>query len=361
MTRTLILHIGHYKTGTTAVQIFCDRNAAALARRGVTWAAAGRHLSKHSDFAFALLRAGGATTLMHGYRRPDPPQAVWAPLLAEVRAAPTPAVLISSEEFMRLALFPGAVAALHEILAGAPDIRLRVLAWLRPVGPHLRSWHNQMVKMGRCRVGFQTAVCTQFEAIHHDYALSLAPWARLAGPGGLCVRPYDGTLRQGTRMYAEFCAALGIGLPRWPVLPQGDPNPRLDDRLLDLVRLAGVARLPEAERAPLLARGRARLAAGRRAAMAEGPAFARIRDRAADALAEVARLAGPGFPLDAFLAQGPEAPDEAEHARAALLEAVLQDRVEREAAHARASQQAQARITALEAQLAALRAAGPAP
>lgn len=353
MTKTLILHIGHYKTGTTALQVFCAQNEAALARRGIVYAQTERHLAKHSGLAFALLRAGGARTLMHGYRRASPPEAVWAPLLDEVRAAPAPAVLASSEEFMRLAQFPQAVAALRAILAGAPDIRLRVVAWLRPIQPHLRSWYNQLVKMGQCEVGFQTAVCTLIEPVHHDYALALAPWAELAGPGGLSLRPYGDALRQGDRLYADFCAALGIRPPTWPKLPESDPNPRLDDRLLDLVRLFEATAVPKPERAALLERARKRLDWVRRQSDDQLAELERLRSRAAAGLAQVARLAGPEFPLEAFLRELPQPITPAERQREGLVEMLMRERADRRAEHAATLARLEARIAELEAKLAA--------
>lgn len=344
MTRTLILHIGHYKTGTTALQVFCDKNAAALARRGITYAASQRHLSKHSIYAFALLRAAGVKRLMHGYARPEPPEAIWAKLLDEVRAAPTPNVLVSSEEFIRLAMAPAGVARLRAILAGAPDIAVRVIAYLRPIGPHLRSWHNQLVKKGQCQSGFQTAVATEIEAIHHDYALALAPWHALAGPGGLIVRAYDDDLRQGTRLFADFMAALGTDLPRWPVLPGGDPNPRADDRMLDVLRLAHERGVAPDDLERLTGRLRYRIGANLERAQDEAATLAGISARAAQGLAEVARMA-PGFPVDRFLTTLPAPVPEAETVREALIEVLMRERAER----ARETQALRDRIAELEA------------
>lgn len=357
MTRTLILHIGHYKTGTTALQVFCAQNARGLARQGIAYAQTAQHLAKHSDLAFALLRAAGAKTLMWGYDRPDPPEAVWAPLLAEVRAAATPAVLASSEEFMRLALFPQAEERLAAILAGAPDIRLRVVAYLRPVGPHLRAWHNQLVKTGQCLLPFQTAVCTLFEPIHYDYALALAPWARLAGAGNLMVRPYDDGLRQGDRLYADFCAALGIDLPARPALPEKDPNPRLDDRLLDLARTARAERLDGPRIAELLDQARRWLDRRRHTAEAQAPDFAALRGRAEAALAQVAAMAGPDFPLAAFRQALPEPSPPAELDREALVAFLMHGRAELEREVARLS----ARLAELEAAAPAALAGRPDP
>ena len=59
MPKTLFLHIGHYKTGTTALQIFLERNAKLLAASGFEYPNFWTHNSKHSAFAFSILRAAG--------------------------------------------------------------------------------------------------------------------------------------------------------------------------------------------------------------------------------------------------------------------------------------------------------------
>lgn len=347
MARRLILHIGHYKTGTTALQVFCTQNPRALARAGVTYAEAQRYLNKHSDYAFALLRAAGVRRLMHGYARPEPPETLWAELIAEVRTAPTPAVLVSSEEFMRLALAPEAVARLSAILAAAPDIEVRVVAYLRPIAAHLRSWYNQLVKMRESAAGFQTALVNEIEPIHFDYALALEPWQALAAPGGLTIRAYTEELRAGDRLYRDFMAALGIGWPRRPALPATDPNPRLDDRLLDVLRMANEARLPEAARNALMARVLSRLQLNLAEAEKQAPVVAAIRARAAAGLERVAQLAGPDFPLALFRAALPEPVTEAETLRESLVQVLMRERAER-AAEIRALR---ARIAELEAQV----------
>lgn len=312
MKKKLILHIGHYKTGTTALQVFCDRNARALARLGLSYARARRNYCKHSPYAYSLLRAAGADTLLHGFSSPLPPEAFWAGLFAEIRASAAPVTLISSEEFMRLGAYPAAGPRLAAILATAPDIEMQAIAYLRPVQSHLRSWHNQLVKLGLCEIGFAEAVRTRIEPVHYDYALALRPWVEALGPGGLILRPYDDRLRRGSRIYRDFFQALGLALPPWPVLPQSDPNPRLDDGLVDAARAANALRLASA--------GRPAAPAG-----AAAPDFADIRARAEAGLREVARLAGPGFPLARFLDALPEPPGPDEAARTARVDRLIHE------------------------------------
>lgn len=248
MSRQLLIHIGHYKTGTTALQVFCERNQGRLRRAGLAYGQGLRRLSKHSAYAFSILRAAGVERLMHGYARPEPPAALWQDLYREVLEGPAPATLISSEEFIRVGEFPRAARILAELVAGRPaGVEIRAIVYLRAPGPHLWSWYNQLVKLGEPLPDFETALADPargFETIHYDYRRALAPWVETLGPGGVILRPYLKAPGDPGALPRDFLAALGIDLPGPPPRPEADPNPRLDDRMVELLRLARNAGLP---------------------------------------------------------------------------------------------------------------------
>lgn len=235
------LHIGHFKTGTTAIQVFSEDNETAMRRRGVNYARSARWQSKHSRFAFSVYRKAGVSTLMHGYDHAYDPTDVWNELFAEVMADSAPATLISSEEFMRLGAHPAAEDILSRIIAPWRDrIDFRVIAWLRPVDDHLRSWYNQLVKMGIPVPGFNAAVTSVMEPVHYDYGQAIAPWVRLFGPEAVCLRPYSRDFRNGLTLYEDFLDQIGLDpdlAARWRS-PGEDVNPRLDDRMTEIVRLS---------------------------------------------------------------------------------------------------------------------------
>lgn len=245
MTKTLYLHIGHYKTGTTALQVFLARNPRFLARHGTEYCELHLHNAKHSHLAFALLREAGAERLMHGYCDPTPPADLWADLMAHVRASPARKVIVSSEEFMRLGEFPAAADRLAELAATAGNIDIRVIAYLRNPRDHLRSWHNQLVKMG-VEVGDIAAAMQSgaIEAVHYDYARALTPWLAAFGPDRVVLRDYDRARRRRTGLYQDFFSVLGLPWQEGLAEPEDDPNPRLDDRMVDLIRLLQNAGLP---------------------------------------------------------------------------------------------------------------------
>lgn len=243
MTRKLIIHIGHYKTGTTALQSFFAQNRRLLARSGVNYAETRTNHSKHSAFAFSLLRPAGADTLMHGYKNDTPPEEFWGELAQEVRTADQETTLISSEEFMRLAEFPEAAQRLRSIVSGFGDIEVRILVWLRAPGAHLDSWYNQLVKMRQTLPHYEPALTGHVEAIHYDYAHALAPWSEIFGPESVDIRAYP---RDKTRLNVLVEDALdALGVPHPDQISYAvDHNQRLDERLLEAVRLLQNAGFP---------------------------------------------------------------------------------------------------------------------
>lgn len=232
----LILHIGHFKTGTTALQVFLARHRSRLARQGLVYARTTEHLSKHSALAFALLREAGATTLMHGYTDPTPATRLWDALADEARSiAPGAELVVSSEEFIRLGAHPLAIAGLRACLARMPDVDVRAIAYLRPPHSHLESWYNQLVKMNAAPGDFDATVSIM-EEVHTDYSTAILPWAEVLGPGRVLLRSYGASLREGNALACDFLGALGYRLPLWPKPSGNDPNPRLDPRTLDMRR-----------------------------------------------------------------------------------------------------------------------------
>lgn len=245
MKKQLYIHIGHYKTGTTALQVFLARNPGYLAKHGVEYAPVLMHHAKHSSLGFSLCREAGVTRLMHGYNAPTPAAEIWGELFDHVRRSPHKAVIVSSEEMIRIGEFPAACDRLREIAATARDIDVTVIAYLRNPESHLRSWYNQLVKMGIPVSDYTTALRGEIEGIHLDYARALRPWAEAFGAENLVLRDYDAARRAGpTGIYTDFLGILGLSFSDSLSQPEGDPNPRIDDRAVELVRLMQNMKLP---------------------------------------------------------------------------------------------------------------------
>lgn len=315
MKKQLYIHIGHYKTGTTALQVFLARNPAFLAQNGFEYASVLMHHAKHSSLGFSLCREAGVTTLMHGYNAPTPAAEIWGELFDHVRNSPQRAVIVSSEELIRIGEFPLACEKLCDIAALAPDIDVTVIAYLRSPQSHLRSWYNQLVKMGLPVSDYTTALRGEIEGIHLDYAHALRPWAEAFGLENLVLRDYDAARRAGpTGIYADFLGLLGLGFSDTLNQPEGDPNPRIDDRAVELVRLMQNMKLPRRTIEAVRDQAAQYLNAQDKLHAAQLPPFSATQDRVAgglDALAALVAQSGSNVDPEAFRARLPQAEDPA--------------------------------------------------
>ncbi len=312
MTKTLYIHIGHYKTGTTALQVLMATNPAFLQKHGIEYSSLLRTHSKHSDLAFSIFRAAGVTRLMHGYQKPIQPLDMWEQLFAHVRASAQETVVVSSEELIRIGEFPEACDLLQQIATLGRGIEVKVIAYLRSPASHLRSWYNQLVKMGIPVSDFTTAVRGEIERIHLDYDLALAPWIAAFGAENLVLRDYDAARRGGdTGIYQDFLGVLGLPFPAGLNLPEGDPNPRMDDRAVELVRMLqnlGLAR-PTIE---AIREQAAQFLAQQDAQVARGlPDFDAVRARIDGGLERIAGVGASNVDIAAFRARLPQAEDRA--------------------------------------------------
>lgn len=109
--RTIFVHIGTHKTGSTSIQHFLTHHADELAREGISFPAAGRFLFGHHHVAWELghdPRLQGHTG--HVQR-----------LLEELRDGSPDVAIVSSEDFEYLARYP---VSLGGFVSG-----LRAIAW----------------------------------------------------------------------------------------------------------------------------------------------------------------------------------------------------------------------------------------
>ena len=243
MTQTIYLHIGHYKTGTSALQEAMSLNAKALSRKGLHYLNVLKVHNKHSSLAFSLLQAAGVTELMHGYASKATPQEIWGELFDEARRSGAKGVLASTEEFMRIGAHPVARDVLREVIAPVrAEFDFRIIVYLRPPLSHLQSWYNQLVKMNKGPVpSFHAAVCDLMEPVHYDYAQALAPWIDIFGADALIVRPYTDDLRAKGALFADFLSIFDLTPGLWIRDKDRVANPRLDDDKVEVVRILQAA------------------------------------------------------------------------------------------------------------------------
>jgi hypothetical protein len=353
MSKTLFLHIGHYKTGTTALQVFFSQSGAILARNGIDYPNVWMHNAKHSAFAFSILKAAGVGKLMYDYADPVTPQQMWGDLYRHITEEGRRTTLISSEEFMRIGQFPRARDILHDVLSHRPDdLDVKVIAYLRDPASHLQSWYNQLIKMNFPVSDLNMAVNGDIEDIHYDYRRALQTWQDAVGAENMIIRPYVHDRANPAALHQDFMAAMGVDLPADMVTAEHDPNPRMDDRAVELVRLMQNLDLPRPTINAIRSQALAFLEQQDALKPARDEGISQARERARQSLEWLARQPGSSVPAEAFARQLPELRPQAEVDHLLLMGFIFSEFIQlRQRVNKMNIPELETRIAALEARL----------
>ena len=203
MRRTLVVHIGGPKTGSTSIQNMLHRLSPALEREGVHVPVAGRLYGRHYNLG-----------LFPGHWNHLPALGGWEDVLCEVKRSDAPLCVISSEELLAgpnvamndaghiVVPAAGRVAA----LARAAGRDVRVIAYVRPQYQLLESKYCQLAKVGRVSWPFETYLEHAPNNSFLDYETLFRPWRETFGER-LAVYPLE-TARMHGGLLVHFLSLL---------------------------------------------------------------------------------------------------------------------------------------------------------
>ena len=189
--KTLYLHIGTHKTGTTAIQVLLTTRSATFAQSGLFVPRTGRigEVSGHHNIAWEL----------NADARYRPELGTLAELCEELKASPHPAAIISSEDFEYVYCDPQALKVLKAAFEGC-GYQVEVLMFLREQSEMIGSLYQELLKHGLAMHyhAFSCAVITRGEFAMHGkwrYCLScerlVAGFAAVFGEAHVHCRRYE--------------------------------------------------------------------------------------------------------------------------------------------------------------------------
>lgn len=208
--KEIFLHIGHYKTGSSAIQDYLSRNAQALKQHGYLYPASSRprnNPTNHGRLSLSLASDHGFVP-PPWYRESPATDDVWAELHRELEASPEDRVILSSEEFMQLGLREDADAAVSDLKGRLAGHRVTVILYIREPMSLLKSWFNEVNKGPA-----PTRTFPVFFMNTHEGFLSQRPvwtvFARHFGRSNMRLMTYRSV---GSAHVADFLAATGCPL-----------------------------------------------------------------------------------------------------------------------------------------------------
>lgn len=230
----IFLHIGHYKTGTSAIQDFLSSNADELRRRGFAYPACSRprnNPTNHGRLSLSLAKEHGFVPPAW-YGENTTADEAFAELNSYLDGVTEENVILSSEEFVQLALRGDGDAAVADLKARLGGHKVTIIFYVREPFSLLKSWFNEVNKSPSPTRTFPVF----FMNLSEEFLSQKAIWSAFAqhfGQDNLRLVTYKSV---GSAHLAEFLAVCGCDMP---VPPAVDLKQLAQpDELLELVRLA---------------------------------------------------------------------------------------------------------------------------
>jgi len=221
MKKTVFLHIGYYKTGTSSIQNYCDTHRKELLAQGILYLETSTVFIPNGSHSFLALRRfeeiGEGTSQWFRIAFPKlekvPTAAqLWRQAKREIDTSPASRIVISSEAFVKYASNKKKKALIREVKEHLAPYDVSIVCYLRRQDDYLESWHNQLVKMGMpvpesCSFDSLEGV----KLIHKNFLETLDAWEEVFGRERMIVRIYDRDALIGKDIVSDFLHVVSGG------------------------------------------------------------------------------------------------------------------------------------------------------
>jgi hypothetical protein len=205
--KTILLHIGYPKTGTTSLQWFLHTHRDAIREQGIYYPLTGQapdHAHHGLAFALGAREQFGAAS--------DQPARLFEALASEIDQSGVDTIVLSSEVFLanleRLKKSPEFASILQ-------DRDVRVICFVRRQATFLESLYRQFIWDPNIRFDGDPAAFIDAYPMAGDYHGPLSIWHAWAGTGKIATTVYEQAQQNGGCI-RTFCQMAGIDLTRLP-------------------------------------------------------------------------------------------------------------------------------------------------
>lgn len=246
MKKTLYIHIGRPKTGSSAIQHFLADNRKVLARHGCLYPQTGQHHKASHKFALVFLPSLPDAKLVKG----QSPKELYGALADEVSRSGLKKAVISSEMFY--------LTEPDDIMRSLRDqFHVKIICYVRRQDEVLLSSYVQEIKGNEMSVlvNFDEYLRNPTRMALLDYKSNLDKWAAVFGHDAIIVRVYH---KAGIRdtIFEDFFRTLGMRLTDEYQLPTMRLNPSPARDILEMITHVNRFRVSDAVlrqlRAPLV-------------------------------------------------------------------------------------------------------------
>lgn len=242
--KTLYIHVGQPKTGTTALQLFCLHNPEALHAKGYDYPSlpfSYEHIAdrRNGHFLVGVLRDKDGNRLLEEEER----RLNIGLETIKKSFEQYDNVVLSDERLWHAS--KGKLFSYWNTLsehAANHGYTIKMIVYLRRQDVFAMSWRNQMIKNGWEGKYGQLRWSEWIKdtpGIELDYYKLLEKIAKVIGKDNILVRIYDRTWleRDGGNIYTDFLDAIGLQMDDSFTIEEEDPNPSLTLNLQEIKRI----------------------------------------------------------------------------------------------------------------------------
>jgi hypothetical protein len=229
MQKTVYLHIGSPKTGTTFIQSYLsDNSGLLLSKERILYPLSGRNVIAHHPLAGDIRnKFNGDTIAGHAYgdnSRGDN----WENLLKELEDKELlfDSVILSSEDFFVL-FRKGelkAIEAIHDLLSA---YKVVVVLYLRRQDQLVDSLFNQSIKATLSTNADLGKLIGEHPVTRKNYFEIVSAWATIFGKDNVLIRPYEPNSFKDRDLLSDFCSAVSLVPDKSFSIPAKQQNERL--------------------------------------------------------------------------------------------------------------------------------------
>jgi hypothetical protein len=241
--KTVYLHIGYNKTGTTAIQKTFFKNVKLLEKNNLFYpleCRGERESPAHHSLAESLLFACNKplpTFVNSGIYAKYSFDHYWKLLHQELAKTKCSGIFISSEAFSRFRQCESQIRFIKEQFG---NYKVKILVYIREPIAYFESAYNQAIKSGNETRTIKKMLNQGWLTL--DYFEEIEKWAMVFGDENIIVRVYDKS-NFANGIAADVLEATGFGnsidFKNLPMLSQSqnkDYNPRLPDNMVEIKR-----------------------------------------------------------------------------------------------------------------------------
>lgn len=253
MRKTVYLHIGAPKTGTTSLQTFLGKHRSDLARQGFFVPRSDSKIFGHHSLVLSLINDFCSIWYAGWERVTQDSKTVWSDLLMQIDKTECQNIIISSEMFYEITnpQYRSCSQDMGELIKrylSAYDVR--VIAYLRPTEKYLNSIYRQDLQSSPTDLSFAENVRNfkdkRLTHLHQSTAIDF--YTSLFGKESIIIKKYDRKMFRDENVIFDFIDTIGI---KYSATEESgfifNENPSIDENYLEFKRALNIGGTREQE------------------------------------------------------------------------------------------------------------------